>query len=260
MKGFPILTGKNKKAVQEIHIFLKDINPSEEVLSRYHTAVQEWNDKHQNTTTDLMKACFLALVFRDATGAEKVVKVMQSARYIRNDSTEQVVEACHADAQWFEDRGLSVIREKIEASAYGIQEIPLLTSELPPGKYFEFHIKVGRKDREKTCPIEPSEIEILKQMSRNFSRIFQVPVPLSYNESKDKWNDDGQGHQRFLNLRFRCGRDEAVKKVKEVETAIHNNTPFLVLKTISEYVWFDTLPELDRGWIDYSPEELAQMF
>lgn len=165
----------------------------------------------------------------------------------------------HADAKWFADRGLPVIREKIEAMAYGIKEIPV-TTQPPDGKYFEFHIKVGRKDREKASPIEPAEIDALKAISRQFSQQFKRPVPLSYNENKNQFNQDGEGHQRFLNVRFRASRDECAVCVNELKAAIDAKTGFTVLKVISEYVWYDTLTALDKGWIDYSPEELAAMF
>ena len=151
-----------------------------------------------------------------------------------------------------------MVREKIEAMAYGINEIPL--KETPPGKYFEFHIKVGRKDREKACPIEPAEIDALRGVSQRFSSVFKIPVPLSYNENKNKVNQDGQGHQRFLNVRFREGRDTCVKRVNEVKCAIDADTDFKVLKVISEYVWYDTYTDMDKGWIDYTPEELKKMF
>ena len=108
--------------------------------------------------------------------------------------------------------------------------------------------------------IEPAEIESLQKVSREFSQTFKRPVPLSYNENKNKLNQDGQGHQRFLNVRFRTGRAEVVPHVKQVETAINELTPFKVLKTISEYVWYDTYTDMDKGWIDYSQEELSKMF
>ena len=256
----PTLTGTNDQdALHEIHIFMKDINPSEDVLKTYNVAVAEWNDKHPNSAYK-MKACFLALVFRDAEGNENVVKVMQSARYFRSNDTQKVVEQCHKDTKWFEERGLSVVREKIEAMAYGIREIPLNEVDVVEGKYFEFHIKVGRKDNEKECPIEDSEIDSLSSISQMFSNKFKVPVPLSYNENKNKLNQDGEGHQRFLNLRFRKGRNDCVERVNFVKSAIDDLTSFKVLKVISEYVWFDTCVDMDKGWIDYTQEELAKMF
>ena len=256
----PTLTGTNdQEALHEIHIFLKDLNPSEDVLKRYNSVVAEWNEKYPDNVHK-MKACFLALVFRDAEGKESVVKVMQSARYIRSNETQQVVNECRNDTKWFEDRGLEVVREKIEAMAYGIKEIPLEDAVVPKGKYFEFHIKVGRKDAEKECHIEDSEIDSLRKISQMFSREFKIPVPLSYNENKNKVNQDGEGHQRFLNLRFRKGRNDCVGHVNAVKSAIDDLTSFKVLKVISEYVWFDTYTEMDKGWIDYTPEELSKMF
>jgi hypothetical protein len=254
----PTFTGTgNSEALHEIHIFLSDLNPSDETLQKYNQAVDEWNSAHSELSY-LMKACFLALVFRDSNGVDNVVKVMQSARHIKSNDTSFVVQQCHDDANWFKQRGLPVVREKIEAMAYGIKEIPLIAT--PDGKYFEFHIKLGRKDREKVCPIEASEIEELKMISQLFSHQFKIPVPLSYNENKNQFNQDGEGHQRFLNVRFRKGRDECVKYVRLVESAVNTQTAFNVLKVISEYVWFDTYTDMDKGWIDYTPEELQKMF
>lgn len=73
-------TGVNEEALHEIHIFLTDLNPTSEKLASYNKAVDEWNAKNSGLPY-LMKACFLALVFRTPDNKEKVVKVMQSARY-----------------------------------------------------------------------------------------------------------------------------------------------------------------------------------
>jgi hypothetical protein len=194
--SYPTLTGtSDDEALNEIHIFLGDLNPSAETLQKYNESVDEWNATHNEGPR--MKACFLALVFRDAEGNENVVKVMQSARYIRSNDSSFIVSQCHEDAKWFEDRGLPVVREKIEAMAYGILEIPTDVEETPQGKYFEFHIKLTRKDAEKSCPIEPAEIYALRAISREFSQKLKIPVPLSYNENKNKENQDGQGHQKI---------------------------------------------------------------
>jgi hypothetical protein len=61
-------------------------------------------------------------------------------------------------------------------------------------------------------------------------------------------------------VRFRTSRDESVKCVNDLKNAIEKDSGFTVLKVISEYVWFDTLTDLDKGWIDYTPEELKKMF
>jgi hypothetical protein len=255
--NIPTFTGTSNEALHEIHIFLSDLNPSSDILNKYNRAVEEWNDTHKDLIYQ-MKSCFLALVFRDSNGIDSVVKVMQSARHIKSNDSSYVIQQCHDDAAWFTNRGLPVVREKIEAMAYGIKEIPL--NSIPEGKYFEFHIKVGRKDREKVCPIESSEIDELKSISQKFSHQFKIPVPLSYNENKNQFNQDGEGHQRFLNVRFRKGRDECMKYVSLVKEAIDTQSAFNVLKVISEYVWFDTYTDMDKGWIDYTQEELHKMY
>ena len=144
-KDLPTLSGIGLyPATQEIHIFLEPLNPDQETLEKYYATVAKWNE--QNDKGAPMKPCHLALVFRDAEGTENIVRVMQSARYYPCNDTSEVVQQCHKDAEFFQSYGLKVIREKIEATAYGIKGIPQDTSQLPDGKYFEFHIKVGRKD------------------------------------------------------------------------------------------------------------------
>ena len=100
------------------------------------------------------------------------------------------------------------------------------------------------------------ELAALKSVSRELSSRFDVPVPLSYNQSKEGTDE---GHQRFLNVRFRkCGMDAVKPRLAAVSEAIDATGLFKVRKTISEYVWYDTLPRLDHGWIDFSPEEWAR--
>ena len=250
------------EATQEIHIFLLPLDPDEATLKRYYAAVQEWNDKvlpelkSKGISSDVMKACHLALIFRSPDGSDKEVCVMQSARYIRSNDPKLVVEQCHEDAEWFISHGFEVVREKIEASAYGIQGIPQTDDDAKRlSRYFEFHIKVKRKDRADDSPIIADEVTQLKAISVAFSRQYKVPVPLSYNKNKEC-----KAPQRFLNLRFRDMGIASIKPlVKQVEQAIEADTAFTVMKTISEYVWFDTYSEMDRGWIDYSPEELVAL-
>jgi hypothetical protein len=45
--------------------------------------------------------------------------------------------------------------------------------------------------------------------------------------------------------------------IKELKQAINEETNFKVAKSIDEYVWYDTFTQLDHGWIDFTPEELA---
>lgn len=250
---YPRMRGKNEAAAtQELHTFLAPLNPSEQDLERYYGAVQDWNDEHPELT-DKMKACYLALVFRGEEGKEQTVKVMQSSRYFRCDDQEEVVRQMHADADYFASQGFDVLREKIEATAYGIEGIPQTHTDVEkfPSKYFEFHIKVSRQDREDTRSLTPEEVDQLKKVSRLFSQKFDVPVPLSYNCNRDQVTGDGKGHQKFLNLRFRGkGIKEIAPLLKEVTAAIEQEG-FRLLKTISEYVWYDSYQKMDVGWIDF---------
>ncbi|MBA3815591.1 MAG: hypothetical protein H0X29_03555 [Parachlamydiaceae bacterium] len=253
--------GANVEAAQELHIFLAELNPSEERVKEYYDVVQKWNDQHLNLSYS-MKPCYLGLVFRDASGAEQTVSVMQSSRYVHSNNTDYVVQQSHEDAQWFIEHGFSVIREKIEAQIHGIDGIPNTNAEMAlfPTKYFEFHIKIGRVDKEDSSELSEEEIEQLKTISNDFTRKFRVPIPLSYNRNKNQSNGDGQGNQRFLNVRFRqIGFNQVALKVEEIKEAIKQTGKFKVLKTISEYVWYDSFSQLDHGWIDYTPEELKGM-
>jgi len=96
-----------------------------------------------------MKACYLALVFRDVEGNENVVRVLQTSRYIYSDDTTEVINSIHEDKEYFLNQGFDVVREKIEARAYGIDGIPISDEEMTKyPRYFEFHIKVARKNRD----------------------------------------------------------------------------------------------------------------
>ncbi len=48
------------------------------------------------------------------------------------------------------------------------------------------------------------------------------------------------------------GLIDADKKVHEIIHSIERNTGLLVQKVISEYVWYDSFTQLDKGWIDFS--------
>jgi hypothetical protein len=231
--------------LHEIHIFLFNLNPSNEEVEKYLSAVKEWNDCHPNVQHP-MKGCLLALIFRDSNGKEQEITVMQSARYFRSDIYSIVEHECHLDAEWFKQHGFAIAREKIEATVFGNTNIPQTPEECE--KYFEFHVKVQKK-KDSTPIISLEELSELKAISERFSKKFKVPVPLSYNKLKDKTGSDGEGGQRFLNMRFRkTGRDACWKVIMDLKDAIEKETSFTFSKSISEYVWFDTYPEMDQGW------------
>jgi hypothetical protein len=235
-----ISANEDVEALHEIHIFLEPLNPDEEEVSRFELAVQEWNLKHPGAKKP-MKACLLALEFKE----HGWIRVMQSSRYVLSNDKHSVVKECHADAQYFCEWGFDVSREKIEATADGILGIPLLDQDATkwPGKYFEFHIRVERTDKDE---MTEEEQEILKNLSDAFTEELGVPVPLSYNALKGL---DGK-KQKYLNLRVRSGLGMADQQVREVIAAIKEKG-LRVVKTIREYVWYDSYTLMDKGWIDF---------
>jgi len=252
----PEMTGKNgSKALHEIHIFFLPLamgknELDEKVVQKYRDTINIFN-KHSNIIGDIkpMKDPILALNFRDVG----YVTVMQSSLYVLSNSKQDVITLAHQIANLFSVAGLQVVREKIEASAFGIDGIPQTAEEAKKyNKYFEYHIRVARKndqDTTKSLPLSEEEIGELETISKQFSEKFGVPVPLSYNKSKE--GTEG-GYQRYLNLRCRdMGSPDASKQVHEISQAIVDETSFKVVKVISEYVWYDTYVGLDKGWIDF---------
>ncbi len=210
---------------------------------------------------------YLALDFRtvdyrtvdDETGQVKLdsdgnpimteVCVMQSARYLCTNDIREAITQCHKDADWFATVGFDVIREKIESAIYGVQGLPQTDAEMAQylSRYHEFHLRVGKKDGDSTEPLQANELAQLKAISKQFSDLFSIPVPLSYNKTKSQENL----HQRFLNLRFRnTGTPTVLKQVQAVRDAINAQTTFNVEKVHSEFIVYDSFTELDKHWID----------
>jgi hypothetical protein len=272
-------------ATFEIHTFLKpasvdpDSTDFSALVERYKAAVELWNKQERPANPSdgsvrygEMKAPVLTLVFRSKgpTGelVEQPVTVMQSARYIYSNDLVLVQQQVELDNAFFESQGFEIIRSKIEATAYGIDGIPQSAADCVgplADKYFEFHIKVQRKEQQPATSanahrLSPEEEQSLRAAANKLSKQLAIPVPLSFNREKDASNIDGGASQRFLNVRFRgIGMTEIKKILKAVNQAIATDTPFCVIKTISELVVLDTCPEMDHGWIDYSPEEKAAL-
>lgn len=257
----PILVGKGSTpATHEIHIFLAPVNPDSETVEKYKQITQKWNETKTYTGLTEMKACYLCLIFRDSTANEMPVFVIQSSAYYRNNDTQEVIKMCKEQSKYFSDNGFEVIREKIEASAYGINGIPEVSQEIDVAKYFEFHIKIASDGKKEYEDIEPEELNKLKDISDILSIKMNIPVPLSYNANKHQLNQDGRGNQRFLNLRFRNSGMIAIKEeLEKVKQLITDSKLFRIIKVISEYVWYDTYPDMDKGWIDYTNEEQQKM-
>lgn len=241
------------KGLSEIHIFFSPINPQPKTVEKFVEITEKINKKrHDEKGFIKIKPCHLSLDFKDVG----MVKVMQSSRYITSENMHHIIKECYDEADVMQsmfneaykngeiDEEVSVIREKIEAiaSADGVpktnEEAKMFT------RYFEYHIKLKRKDAENVEPITDDEINDLVNLSKQLSNEFKRPVPLSF--------VNNCLHQRFLNVRFEdFGSIEGAKKVQLVVNAINDTEKFMWEKTISEYVWFDSLRSLDKGWIDF---------
>lgn len=179
--------------------------------------------------------------------------VCQSARHIQSDDPEYVIEEVHADADHFTSHGFEVLRRKIECFGW-TDGVPQEDEEAKafPDKYFEFHLRVNRKEDAPSTKITAKEIEELRTLSEMYTEKYRVPVPLSFNAYKE-------GKQRFLNLRVgHCGRKTAVESIEKVKADIASNPNLSYLevgKSHIEYVWWDDNRDMDRGWIDFSEEE-----
>jgi len=272
----PRLVGSGKwGACSEIHTFFApvltdaDMDRYDEVVNKYKAAVQLWNERERPRLQERdgdrvrhgeMKAPVLTLVFRDGA-AERPVTVCQSARYVFCNDAAQVRQLCAEDAAFFAAQGLQVIREKIEASAFGVDGVPQTAQEaaLWPQLYFEFHIKLQHVDSKSAPePITAKEERELRALADRLSRELGTPIPLSYNREKNANNADNGGCQRFLNVRFYGqGMREIGPQLDAIKRAIAQD--YVVLKVISEWVWYDTNKAMDHGWIDYSFDELAAL-
>jgi hypothetical protein len=191
-----------------------------------------------------MKSPILCLKFKDIG----YVTVMQMSLYVMSNSRRDVINMSHEIANVFQAAGLQVVREKIEATAFGLRGIPITQEEvLKWNKYFEYHLRVCRADGNLEDALTDEELSLLEDISKRFCEDyarFNTRVPLSYNKTREA--------QRYLNARFDgMTRDEAYGWVKKIRDAINETGVFKVMKIISEWVWYDTMRPMDAGWIDF---------
>lgn len=253
MATLPTLTGITTPTLYEIHIFLGPVKPlddpiDESLIEKYKKLVELYNLRMENTYPYFknMKPPILALKFRD----HGYLTVMQSSMYFSSDNYGDVLLQSHNIANLFKLAGFEVIREKIEVSVDGVNGIPQTDEDAKKfGKYFEFHIRVARKDDTANDPLTNDEIESLEKASTELTEHFDVPVPLSYNLSKE---GETGGYQRYLNIRCRGVGMQTIENIlSKINSHIVSTTPFEVKKVIREYVVYDTFTELDKGWIDF---------
>jgi len=94
-----------------------------------------------------------------------------------------------------------------------------------PKRYFEFHIRVNRKDDHPDAIISESEVNLLKQIAQQFTQQFQTPVPLSYNDTQEN-------KQRYLNVRFaNCSANYARNSAERIKMAIQQSPTYLTSST-----------------------------
>jgi len=247
----------------ECHVFLSPVNPDDETVAIYNEATERINAKRlaKNKNYGKMKPCHLALDFKN----KGYVRVMQSARYVVCNTLKDAIAEVQRDAddyietlnELLKERKsyiqINVIREKLECLA-STDGVPKSDED---GKafnkhYFEAHIKIEKENNDHTTagPINDNEIKEIEMISQEFSEKFAYPVPFSYNAAT------GSEYQRFLNIRVRnAGCDTFRDRINQIVNAINGLTHFKWAKTIAEYIPYDSLPQLDQGWID-PPEKV----
>ena len=242
------------KGISEIHVFFLPINPAEKTVKKFGEICAKINQSRANTTNfTKIKDCHLCLHYK----GKGDLRVMQSSRYITSDDMNYIIKECYEEAEAIQqgfdealnngeiDEKVSVVREKIEAVASNVG-VPKTNEECKsyPTKYFEYHIRLGRKNEDTATKITDGEIAELKQLSEVFTEKFGTPVPLSFNQTNEQ--------QRYLNVRFQnIGSEQSKANVSKIVQAIEQSKNFKWIKTISEYVWFDSYRQLDGGWIDF---------
>jgi hypothetical protein len=258
-KTYPILTGKSDtEALHELHVFLLPVNPEQKDVDLAIEITNKYNEAYAAELGGYtMKMCYLTLLFRTAGQ----VKVLQSARYFRSNDQDKIIAEIYKDSAFFQKAGFDVARIKIEANAYSNKGVPSTDDESKEHpKYFEHHIKVEHKTSKDNSPLPKEEEEQLVKVSQELSKKYKAPVPLSWNNLANPGNHDNPGYQRFLNIRFRnVGLKTIQSYMDNVTKSINEGTNFKVVKSIDEYVWYDTYTKMDWGWIDFSPEDEKEL-
>mmetsp|Transcript_24222 Transcript_24222/g.21331 ORF Transcript_24222/g.21331 Transcript_24222/m.21331 type:complete len:281 (+) Transcript_24222:79-921(+) len=256
---YPEMKGKGEfKALHELHVFLMPVNPEQKDVDLAIEATKKYNEKYAKELGDYtMKMCYLTLLFRKAGP----VKVLQSARYLRSDDTDEVIKEIYKDAEFYQDYGFDIARIKIEANAWSIKGVPESDEDAKKfPKYFEHHIKVEHKTCKENKPLPKDEEDALTEVSQKMCKLYKAPVPLSWNNLANPDNHENPGYQRFLNIRFRNqGMKSIQSAVENIRKSINEQTNFKVVKSIDEYVWYDTYTSMDWGWIDFSPEDEKEL-
>ncbi|SOD77678.1 hypothetical protein SAMN06272781_5568 [Streptomyces sp. 1222.2] len=146
-----------------------------------------------------------------------------------------------AASEWAErlgTEGFGVARVKIEAAPWN-EDVPLTAAEaraLPPGCYFEHHVKLALADDTEVGPVRALAERHAAHVSRNARRAVG--------------GCGGGGHERFVTQRCRdVGRPEARRRLDALLDALAE-AGFKAVEVEEEFVVHDDRPDLDSGWID----------
>jgi len=207
----------------ECHIFCVPLDPSDADKERFADACE---------AVGLRGLC-LGLNY-DGKG---VVDVLQSTKYVTCPDVHTAVALMLADARRLNEH-FEVVRLKLEAMASnpGIPRTDEDAAQMPPGLYFEHHIKLN-------APVTPESDDRLKALGRELTTELGIRVPFSCNNLRGK-------NQRFLNARtYAMGAERSATVVERIIEAVQARG-FSVTKVIEEYVVFDTNKALDGGWLE----------
>ncbi|MGW2354212.1 hypothetical protein [Actinacidiphila glaucinigra] len=131
--------------------------------------------------------------------------------------------------------GIGVARVKIEAAPWndGVPRTGPEARALPPGTYFEHHVKLVLTDRARLDEVRAIAGRHAAHVSRNARR------------------DLGdRGHERFVTQRCRdVGRPEARRRLDDLLGDLAG-AGFTAVEVEEEFVVHDDTPALDDGWID----------
>ncbi|MET9880553.1 hypothetical protein ABZZ36_39005 [Actinacidiphila glaucinigra] len=131
--------------------------------------------------------------------------------------------------------GIGVARVKIEAAPWntGVPRTGQEARALPPGTYFEHHVKLVLTDRARLDEVRAVAGRHAAHVSRNARR------------------DLGdRGHERFVTQRCRdVGRPEARRRLDDLLGDLAG-AGFTAVEVEEEFVVHDDAPALDDGWID----------
>ncbi len=146
-----------------------------------------------------------------------------------------VVEEVASVARSLREQGFAATRLKLEALVgnAGVPETDEEARALPPGNYFEFHVKVTLSPGADLAGLRARCQELGAHLSRNALK-----------------GEDGGPTQRFVTQRiYGVGRARALPRFEELLARLRADGHGLSNK-LREYALYDSNVAVDAGWID----------